>query len=99
MEMIFLFPKYNKQVDGNATGKLVDTREYLGTAHVQGFYMSGLSIPCHVGSLKFSIQVCAADGTCQELEDSPYMLLDVGVSINMIKMTYDKCFPCNTNVL
>ncbi|KAL3581695.1 hypothetical protein D5086_016027 [Populus alba] len=24
------------------------------------------------------IQVCAADGTCQELEDSPYMLLDVG---------------------
>lgn len=83
--MIFLFPKYNiyveklaKQVNGNATGKLVDTREYLGTAHVQGFYMSGLSIPCHVGSLKFSIQVCAADGTCQELEDSPYMLLDVG---------------------
>ncbi|KAL9351893.1 hypothetical protein Peur_054573 [Populus x canadensis] len=80
----FLFPKYNiyvekltKQVDGNATGTLVDTRVYLGAAHVQAFYMSDLSIPSHIGSLRFIIQACAADGTCQELDESPYMLLDV----------------------
>ncbi|KAJ6768190.1 ENDO BETA N-ACETYLGLUCOSAMINIDASE [Salix koriyanagi] len=60
-----------KQVDGNAAGKLVDTREYLGMAYVQAFYMSDPSISCHIGSLKFIIQVCAADGTCQELDDSP----------------------------
>ncbi|KAB5544402.1 hypothetical protein DKX38_012514 [Salix brachista] len=73
-----LLPKYNiyaeklaKQVDGNAAGKLVDTREYLGMAYVQAFYMSDPSISCHIGSLKFIIQVCAADGTCQELDDSP----------------------------
>ncbi|KAJ6429303.1 hypothetical protein OIU84_020855 [Salix udensis] len=63
--------KLAKQVDGNAAGKLVDTREYLGMAHVQEFYMSDPSISCHIGNLKFIIQVCAADGTCQELDDSP----------------------------
>ncbi|KAG5237408.1 cytosolic endo-beta-N-acetylglucosaminidase [Salix suchowensis] len=80
----FLFPKYNiyveklaKQVDGNAAGRLEDTRVYLGAAHVQAFYISDLSIPSHIGRLKFIIQACAADGTCQELDDSPYMLLDV----------------------
>ncbi|KAJ6325046.1 hypothetical protein OIU76_012185 [Salix suchowensis] len=80
----FLFPKYNiyveklaKQVDENAAGRLEDTRVYLGAAHVQAFYISDLSIPSHIGRLKFIIQACAADGTCQELDDSPYMLLDV----------------------
>ncbi|CAK7325921.1 unnamed protein product [Dovyalis caffra] len=81
-----LFPNYNiyvekvaKNIDGNATGTLVGMREYLGAAHVQAFYMSDLSIPSHIGCLKFIIQVCAADGSYQELDDSPHMLLDVEV--------------------
>lgn len=81
---VFRFPKYNiyveklaKQDDGNSVGKLEGTREYLGEAQVEVFYVSDISVPSDVSRMKFIIQPCNIDGTCQKLDDSPYFLLDV----------------------
>ncbi|XP_059456645.1 cytosolic endo-beta-N-acetylglucosaminidase 1 [Corylus avellana] len=75
------FPNYNiyvkklaKQGVGNQDGKL--EVEYLGTAHVEAFYVSDLAVPWGISSLKFIVQVCAADGTFQKLDDSPTFSID-----------------------
>ncbi|XP_075671601.1 cytosolic endo-beta-N-acetylglucosaminidase 1 isoform X2 [Castanea sativa] len=79
-----VFPNYNiyakklaKQVVSDQDGSLEDVPKYLGTAHVEAFYVSDLSVPCETSSLKFIVQVCAADGTCQKLDDSPTFSIDV----------------------
>ncbi|KAM4093719.1 hypothetical protein ACB094_06G139600 [Castanea mollissima] len=79
-----VFPNYNiyakklaKQVVSDQYGSLEDVPKYLGTAHVEAFYVSDLSVPCETSSLKFIVQVCAADGTCQKLDDSPTFSIDV----------------------
>ncbi|GMY08305.1 cytosolic endo-beta-n-acetylglucosaminidase 2 [Fagus crenata] len=78
-----VFPNYNiyvkklaKQVVGDHVGTLEEVQEYLGTSHVEAFYISDLAIPSETSSLKFVVQVCAADGTCQELDDSPTFSID-----------------------
>lgn len=79
-----VFPNYNiyakklaKQVVSDRDGSLEDVPKYLGTAHVEAFYVSDLSVPCETSSLKFIVQVFAADGTCQKLDDSPTFSIDV----------------------
>ncbi|KAK6156089.1 hypothetical protein DH2020_010337 [Rehmannia glutinosa] len=51
--------------------------EYIGVALVKSFYISDLEVPEGTSSLKFIIQVCGLDGTCQKLEDSPFFQLQV----------------------
>jgi len=63
-------------VVGNQDGILEGAQEYLGTAHVEAFYVSDLAVPCGTSSLKFIVQVCTADGTCQKLDDSPAFSID-----------------------
>lgn len=79
-----VFPNYNiyakklaKQVVSDRDGSLEDVPKYLGMAHVETFYVSDLSVPCETSSLKFVVQVCAADGTCQKLDDCPTFSIDV----------------------
>ncbi|KAL4620797.1 hypothetical protein ACB092_06G181900 [Castanea dentata] len=79
-----VFPNYNiyakklaKQVVSDQDGSQEDVPKYLGTAHVEAFYVSDLSVPCETSSLKIIVQVCAADGTCQKLDDSPTFSIDV----------------------
>lgn len=78
------FPQYNiyakklaKQEVGNRDGTLAEVQEYLGTAHVKAFYVSDLAVPSGTSSLKFIIQVCNVDGTCQKLDSSPTLSIEV----------------------
>lgn len=77
------FPNYKiyvkklaKQVVGNQDEILEEAQVYLGTAYVEAFYVSDLAVPGGTSSLKFIVQVCAADGTCQKLDDSPTFSID-----------------------
>lgn len=79
-----VFPQYNiylgklaKQAVGNLEGRAVSTQEYLGVARAELFYISNLIISSNTDTLKFIIQVCAVDGTSQNLDNSPFLLLDV----------------------
>ncbi|CAK9164318.1 unnamed protein product [Ilex paraguariensis] len=79
-----LFPNYNIYVEklanqsvANLGGVVDGVQEYIGVALVQAFYVSDLVVPSGTSSLKFIIQVCASDGTCQKLDDSPFLQLHV----------------------
>ncbi|KAG2723979.1 hypothetical protein I3843_02G172600 [Carya illinoinensis] len=69
------FSKYNIYVK-KVTKQVEEVAEYLGTAHVEAFYVSDLVVPTETSSLKFIVQMCAADGTCQNLDDSPTFTVD-----------------------
>ncbi|KAK3014089.1 hypothetical protein RJ639_009494 [Escallonia herrerae] len=78
------FTSYNLYVEKEANkaddkpgGLLEATQEYLGVARVETFYVSDLVVPSGTSSLKFKIQVCGLDGTCQKLDDSPFLRLPV----------------------
>ncbi|KAL5734444.1 hypothetical protein ACOSP7_032305 [Xanthoceras sorbifolium] len=76
------FPKYNiyveaKQSDENPERRLEGSRKYLGSAHMEAFFVCDLDVPSGTESLKFIIQVCSVDGTSQKLDGSPFLLLDV----------------------
>ncbi|KAJ0100989.1 hypothetical protein Patl1_06676 [Pistacia atlantica] len=85
LERIFLqYPKYNVYVEKlaeetfqNRHGRREGARKYLGVAHVQAFYVSKLTVPSGIASLKFIIQPCDNDGSIQKLDDSPFFQLDV----------------------
>ena len=53
------------------------SRNYLGVASVDAFYISGLEVTSGVSGLKFIIQACAHDGSWQKLEECPEFFLDV----------------------
>ncbi|KAJ4970389.1 hypothetical protein NE237_003488 [Protea cynaroides] len=77
-----VFPMYNMYVEkmaenGAADATLGEIKEYLGVARVQAFYVSDLVFPPGISTLKFFIQVCSVDGLCQQLDDSPTLLLHV----------------------
>lgn len=79
-----LFPKYNiyvkkldKQVVGKPRGTLPGGHEYLGVAFVEAYQVSDLEVPSETSAIKFFIQVCGADGTCQKIDDSPSFTLSV----------------------
>ncbi|OAY73406.1 Cytosolic endo-beta-N-acetylglucosaminidase 2 [Ananas comosus] len=72
------FMKYNIYVEkqmANSGGNSVE-RTYLGVARVEAFYVSDLDVPSEVTCLRFIIQICAYDGSCQEIEKSPTFILD-----------------------
>ncbi|KAJ0046949.1 hypothetical protein Pint_06577 [Pistacia integerrima] len=85
LERIFLqYPKYNVYVEKlaeetfqNRHGRREGAGKYLGVAHVQAFYVSNLTVPSGIASLKFIIQPCDNDGLIQKLDDSPFFQLDV----------------------
>ncbi|KAI9156743.1 hypothetical protein LWI28_011490 [Acer negundo] len=79
---VSLFPKYNiyveaKQTNGSPERRLEVTRKYLGSAHMEAFFISDLDVPTGTDSLKFIVQVCSVDGTSQKLDGSPFLQLDV----------------------
>ncbi|XP_002520784.3 cytosolic endo-beta-N-acetylglucosaminidase 1 [Ricinus communis] len=72
--------KLGKNAGRNSDGRIEGIQEFIGVACVETFYVSCLSIPCSTSSVKFIIQMCGIDGTCQKLVDSPLFLLDVEAS-------------------
>ncbi|KAJ7963921.1 Cytosolic endo-beta-N-acetylglucosaminidase [Quillaja saponaria] len=83
----FVFHNYNiyvqklTEVISEPAGTLERARDYLGTAHVNCFYVSNHEVPSDISSLKFFIQTCGADGTYQKLDDSPYFLLETEAKV------------------
>ncbi|KAF8397213.1 hypothetical protein HHK36_016121 [Tetracentron sinense] len=74
---IIYVEKLTKQSVGKLSGPLGGGEEYLGVAQVEAFYASNLLVPPGTSSLKFIIQVCGVDGSCQRLEDAPSFQLSV----------------------
>ncbi|KAK9159180.1 hypothetical protein Scep_005754 [Stephania cephalantha] len=77
-----LFSGYNIYVDkvkSNVDGapEKIGETQYLGVARVKAFYVTKLVVPAGISSLRFIIQVCGADGTCQTVDSSPTLLLAV----------------------
>ncbi|XP_042512682.1 cytosolic endo-beta-N-acetylglucosaminidase 1-like isoform X2 [Macadamia integrifolia] len=75
-----VFAKYIMYVKKIAENEAVDAtlgeiKDYLGVAHVQAFYVSDLVVPPGISSLKFFIQVCHVDGFCQQLDNSPNIII------------------------
>uniref|UniRef100_A0A5B6YH99 mannosyl-glycoprotein endo-beta-N-acetylglucosaminidase n=1 Tax=Davidia involucrata TaxID=16924 RepID=A0A5B6YH99_DAVIN len=71
-----LFPEYN--IYAEKPGRTLEgVQEYLGVAQVEAFYVSDLVVPSGTSSVRFIIQVCNVDGTCQKLDDSPSFQLPV----------------------
>ncbi|KAI0531172.1 hypothetical protein KFK09_000725 [Dendrobium nobile] len=54
------------------------TAEFLATTKAGVYYISAFEVPSGVTNLIFVIQVCAVDGTFQELDQSPRYQLAVG---------------------
>jgi len=72
------FRKYNIYVEESmADPNAKASRNYLGVASVDAFYISGLEVASGVTGLKFIIQACAHDGSWQKLEECPEFFLDV----------------------
>nr|XP_051198379.1 cytosolic endo-beta-N-acetylglucosaminidase 1-like isoform X2 [Lolium perenne]XP_051198382.1 cytosolic endo-beta-N-acetylglucosaminidase 1-like isoform X3 [Lolium perenne]XP_051198387.1 cytosolic endo-beta-N-acetylglucosaminidase 1-like isoform X4 [Lolium perenne] len=70
------FMKYNVYVEKlTADSNAKASRSFLGVASVEAFYVSNLQVPDEVTSLKFIIQACGHDGSCQELEECPKLFL------------------------
>ncbi|XP_074568960.1 cytosolic endo-beta-N-acetylglucosaminidase 1-like [Curcuma longa] len=67
------FQRYNIYADSGSGP------QYLGFARVEAFYVSDLSVYIGVTTLRFIIQVCGLDGTCQKLAESPYLDLTLEV--------------------
>ncbi|RRT40093.1 hypothetical protein B296_00058727 [Ensete ventricosum] len=71
------FTRYNVYVEksmsrgGNSEARPI----YLGFATAEHFYVSHLVIPNGVGVVRFIVQVCSVDGSCQELDKSPTLEL------------------------
>ncbi|KAJ8484629.1 hypothetical protein OPV22_017114 [Ensete ventricosum] len=71
------FTRYNVYVEksmsrgGNSEARPI----YLGFATAEHFYVSHLVIPNGVGVVRFIVQVCGVDGSCQELDKSPTLEL------------------------
>ncbi|KAG8085246.1 hypothetical protein GUJ93_ZPchr0010g10058 [Zizania palustris] len=66
------FMKYNVYVEKiKADSNAKASRIFLGVASVEAFYVSDLQVPSEVTNLKFVIQPCGRDGSCQELDECP----------------------------
>ncbi|XP_010543918.1 PREDICTED: cytosolic endo-beta-N-acetylglucosaminidase 1 [Tarenaya hassleriana] len=88
----FLFSRYNVYAEkgrkkknkkgGLGSRKLLEgetgERTFLGTAHVDAFYISDLIIEPGVGEVRFRLQAWSfGDSSWQELDASPYLLVDL----------------------
>ncbi|XP_024995721.1 cytosolic endo-beta-N-acetylglucosaminidase 1-like [Cynara cardunculus var. scolymus] len=71
-----VFSKYNIYVE-NEADKSAQGLQHLGVALVEAFYISELSVPVGISSVKFIIQACGLDGACSELTVSPFIQLRV----------------------
>ncbi|XP_021732537.1 cytosolic endo-beta-N-acetylglucosaminidase 1-like [Chenopodium quinoa] len=72
-----IYVKKTSEEDANLDVKLQDVQEFLGVAFVEAFYVSELLVPSGISALKFVIQVCGVDGTCEPLDDSPLFQLNI----------------------
>lgn len=68
--------KYNIYVE-NETNESAQAPKYVGLALVKAYYVSELSVPVGVSSVKFTIQPCGGGGDFQEVVDSPFLRLRV----------------------
>ena len=48
---------------------------YLGLTRLQRFYVSDLDVPAGTMVVRFMVQACRFDGTCQKLDQSPFIAL------------------------
>ncbi|KAL6630980.1 hypothetical protein ACP70R_028320 [Stipagrostis hirtigluma subsp. patula] len=70
------FRKYNIYVEKlTADSNTESSKNFLGVASVDNFYVLDLEVPNKFTGLKFIIQACGHDGSCQELEECPKFLL------------------------
>ncbi|XP_039047337.1 cytosolic endo-beta-N-acetylglucosaminidase 1-like isoform X1 [Hibiscus syriacus] len=51
--------------------------EYIGAAQIESFYVSNLIIPFATSSLKYIIQPCDSSGASQDVDDAPFLPLNV----------------------
>lgn len=72
-----IYVEKTSEADAVQDVNLQAEQEFLGIALVEAFYVPELIVPSGISSLKFVIQVCGIDGTCQPLEDSPAFQLDI----------------------
>ncbi|KAJ3676455.1 hypothetical protein LUZ60_003867 [Juncus effusus] len=70
----FPFTKYNIYVEKLGSG---ENMKYLGFAKVQAYYVSDLVVSSEINTVKFYVQPCAIDGSCQDLDTCPVFLLNV----------------------
>lgn len=71
-----LFKNYNIYVDMlRADSGTKSPKNYLGAASVEAFYISNLEVARGVTGLKFIIQACGPDGSCQEPDECPKFFL------------------------
>ncbi|CAA7031976.1 unnamed protein product [Microthlaspi erraticum] len=54
-----------------------DEKVFLGTAHVDAYYVSDMVVGSDVKKLRFVVQACGEDGSWQELDACPNLLVDV----------------------
>ncbi|CAH2074009.1 unnamed protein product [Thlaspi arvense] len=80
-----VFTRYNVYAEHlNSSGyrarKVMDEprsdKVFLGTAHVDAYYVSDLAIGSDVEGVRFVVQTCGEDGSLQELDASPNLLVD-----------------------
>ncbi|CAE6088023.1 unnamed protein product [Arabidopsis arenosa] len=50
---------------------------FLGTAHVDAYYVSDLVVGSDVKGVRFVVQTCGGDGSWQELDASPNLVVEV----------------------
>ncbi|CAL9187816.1 unnamed protein product [Musa hybrid cultivar] len=71
------FTRYNIHVEKLLThgGNNEAPPSFLGFARVELWYVSHLAIPSGFGLVRFIVQPCGVDGSCQELDKSPTLEL------------------------
>ncbi|XP_010423470.1 PREDICTED: cytosolic endo-beta-N-acetylglucosaminidase 1 [Camelina sativa] len=82
----FTFTRYNVYAEDLKSSdyrprKVMEERRiekvFLGTAHVNAYYVSELVVGSDVKGVRFVVQPCGEDGTWQELDASPNLLVEI----------------------
>lgn len=79
----YVFTRYNvyaEKLISYRTRKVMEEprneKVFLGTAHVDAYYVSGMVVGSDVKKVRFVIQTCGEDGSWQELDASPSILVE-----------------------
>lgn len=66
--------KIGSEASSNLDGSFAGAKDFLGVAAVERFYARDLVYPAGSVGLKFIVQPCGPDGTCQELDECPALV-------------------------
>ncbi|XP_047321135.1 cytosolic endo-beta-N-acetylglucosaminidase 1 [Impatiens glandulifera] len=69
-DVLMMMSKYNIYVEKRQNEEEAVV-EYVGLAEIGAYYVSGLSVPSGTRVVKFIVQACGMDGSCQKIDDSP----------------------------